>query len=230
MKNIFKKLQDIMEEKFNSNHYLVGALDDEVRDILGMSFFYYSSDIDPTPIITFGADIPLYVYVDSFVSMREKTLNEATLTFYSNLNNYGFTLQKKHTFNVDFSIMQENSLTDAELTLWGTQSGKQFLLLFTKSDSANAYDIIYRDDDDGKNTNLILPRYIGNRRYENLGVNFLQFERSSLNQSLKRVEYIFGVCHNSKYRLVGEYKYYGRWLAKNDNKVKLYRRFYYYLH
>ena len=44
---------------------------DDVRGLLEASLFYYCSGKDPTPVVAFGAEYPLYVYVDSLVYQRK---------------------------------------------------------------------------------------------------------------------------------------------------------------
>jgi hypothetical protein len=214
---------EMLESSKQSMHAIASMLEndilgDDVKDMLGQSLFYYCSGIDPTPIAAFGAKIPLYIYVDSLVSMKNDFSAEVQ-ELYGRLENLNFHLAETHTLN---STGRLQKTRNTELTLWKTLSGESFLLLFVQDDAIRGFESIYQDS--ANYINYIQPKYICNYRYElvNLGI---------LTQIEKRVEYILGYCFNQKYRCVEEYDYYGDYSFDSacKMKVKLYHRFFYYL-
>lgn len=201
MQNSFYKLKETLE---------IGIKNDDIRDLLGQSMYYFCSGIDPTPIIAFKASIPLYIYVDSFKDI-DMSFNEALHTIYSTLKNHGISQAKSINLHL-------YKVKNAELSLLTDENGKEFLFLFMAADGNDAFSYIYSDHD-----NYISPKYLCNHRY---GTE----PDGALYQVQKRVEYIFGHCYSSKYRKLGEYKYFGEYQNNDgDVTVPLYRRFYYYV-
>ena len=182
------------------------------RDVLGQSLFYYCSCKDPTPIIAFGAKIPMYVYVDS-LEMPKNDFQNTVEELYSRLKKHKFSLAEICNLKCTKRLQRTEK---AELTLWKTSLGESFALLYIQGDASETFESLYREESD----NYIVPRYVCNYRYElhDLGI---------LKTVEKRVEYIMGHCMNPKYRCVAEYDYYGDY--DTDCKVKLYRRHFYYL-
>ena len=189
------------------------VLTDNGKDLLGQSLFYYCSGKDPAPIIAFGAKIPLYVYVDSFVTISNSFEVESK-ELYGRLKKANYSLAEKRNLK---AIGRLKNAKNAELTLWENRDGNYFALLFAQCDANLGYEGIYKEKG-----NYIQPKYICNYRYET--VNF-----ELLGQVEKRVEYIMGHCFNPKYRCVGEYDYYGDYHFNSKCKIKLYRRHFYYL-
>ena len=181
------------------------------KDMLGQSLFYYCSGIDPTPISAFAEKMPLFIYVDSFVYMPgDFSTNSKEL--YNRIKKLKCKLIKEENLAITCRLKEAKA---AEISLWKTKTGEEFLLLFVQGDAVQCYKSLYSDKE-----NYIQPKCICNYRYEfyNLDI-FTQLE--------KRVEYILGYCSNDKYRCVGEYKYLGDY--EENTKVKLYHRNYYYL-
>lgn len=188
------------------------SLTDHDRDLLGQSLFYYGSGKDPSPIIALGAKIPLYVYADSFAFTKNDFVKEAE-ELYQRLQKNGFCLTEK------LSLICQNRLQDAEnaeLTLWESTSGDCFALLFVQDDAIDAFTNLYEESE-----NYIQPRYVCNYRYELSYLGILKTVE-------KRAEYILGHCFDPKYRCIAEFDYHGDY--GSDCKMKLYRRFFYYLY
>lgn len=184
-----------------------GTMTDSIRDLLGQSLFYYCSGKDPTPIAAFGAKTPLYVYVDI-----NKDFVTGTQELYDRLKNLNFYHIESHALRTTGRLQKAKN---AELTLWNTDKGESFILLFVQGDAIEGFKSIYTDS-----INYIQPKCICNCRYElnDLDV-FYQLE--------KRVEYILGHCYNPKYRCIQEYDYLGDYASF---KVGLFHRFFYYLY
>ena len=187
-----------------------GRLSEAEKDLLGQSLFYYCSGNDPSPIVAFGSEIPLYVYVDSFVYIRE-SFSEKAKELYSRLDKN--KLKKKASVTPKLSGRLKTAY-NAELSLWESNDGNAFLLLFVQADAIDGYKSIYGSSE----MNYIQPKYVCNYRYE-------LRDRGILDQLEKRVQYILGHCHNSKYRLVGEIQH----LDRSDEKIGIYQRLYYYI-
>jgi hypothetical protein len=188
-------------------------LTDKSRDILGQSLFYYCSGVDPTPIVAFGAKIPLYVYVDSFC-IESGSIPQKIQILYDRLNSRGFKLVKARQLK---TLGRFNMANYAELTEWNTISGDSFMLLFVVGDAKESYENIYSES-----SNYIQPKYVCNYRYETPSLGILKVVE-------KRAEYILGHCFNSKYRCVEEIDYLGDYGSPSD-KLQLYRRHFYYLY
>ena len=187
-----------------------GRMSEEEKDLLGQSLFYYCSGTDPSPIVALGSTVPLYVYVDSFVYIRNGFTAESK-ELYSELEKTKFKKQTKLTLPSKGRLAKSQN---AELTLWKTAEGEHFLLLFVQADAVEGYQSIYGNSD----MNYIQPAYVCNYRYE-------LRERGILDQLEKRVQYILGHCFDPKYRRVGEIPH----LDRPDEKIGIYHRFYYYL-
>lgn len=178
-------------------------------DVLRQSLFYYCSGKDPTPIAAFGAKIPLYVYVDSFIYMKNDFFTEKA-ELYKRLIRLNFSLSKKIALKLRGRLKAGEN---AELTIWKTAQGANFALLFVQGDAEETFKSIYRGS---KNGNYIKPRYVCNYRYE-------LRDKVILEQLEKRAEYIMGHCFEPNFRCIGEYGYYGDYSFGDTVKVKLYR-------
>lgn len=60
-----------------------GISNNNERELLAQSFFYYCCGKDPTPIVHFGSDYPLYIYSDTLpgVSFERGRGQELCLRF-----------------------------------------------------------------------------------------------------------------------------------------------------
>lgn len=194
-----------------------GIQNNQDRAILGQSLFYYCCGKDPTPIIAFGHDYPLYIYSD-IVDYGSGDFDAETQILYERLEHAGFQL----------CDMREVKLGDKSvLTMWNTLQEKSFFLLYVKNDASEIFDKIYFDNE--KNDD-IKPKCICNYRYEFFeGIRKPPYGDSNhdfFNRIEKRIEYIFGYCDNEKYQCIGEYDYYGDY-GKNT-KVPLFQRMFWY--
>ena len=187
-----------------------GRMSEEEKDLLGQSLFYYCSGIDPSPIAALGATVPLYVYVDSFVYIKDG-FSATSKELYSRLEKHKF--KNKATVTPKLKGRLKNA-SNAELSLWIADNGEAFLLLFVQADAIDGYEAIYGSSE----MNYLQPKYVCNYRYE-------LRERGVISQLEKRVQYILGHCFDPKYRQVGEIPH----LDRPDEKIGIYHRFYYYL-
>ncbi len=169
-----------------------GIKTDEERELLGNSLFYLCSGIDPSPVLAFEADYPLYIYADINLEY-EKELP-------------GFYMQIQERGN---SLESSESLLDKEgkvfVSRWLTADNKPFCVVYYLSDAVSVFSKIYSDYDAGDRPNFILPKCVCNYRYE-----FLDEESDFSYAFCKRItyktEYIYGECLNDKYSLVGTYE------------------------
>ena len=178
---------------------------DDVRGLLEASLFYYCSGKDPTPVVAFGAEYPLYVYVDSLVYQRKDpdgTLQE----LYGRLHKSKFRMSEQLRLPVE----DVPHLKGAEVSLWETKVGERFLLLFLWSDAEKGFRCIY-----GDGRSYVLPRCVCNYRYE-------MPRRGVLEEVEARVPFVLGHCFHRAYRCVGQYDYLGDYGGKET--VRLYRR------
>lgn len=183
-----------------------GVFSPALTQFLRESLFYYCSGKDATPVSAFGADVPLYVYSDSFKYMRVD-FNGATKALYNQLKKLGHTVEEVRRLPLTgiTSVCQ-----NAEISLWKNVNDRRFILLYTQSDAVNLYEKIYFSEN-------LLPKYFCNYRYE-------MSHRGVMEQDEKRAEYILGHCHSEEFECVGEYDYLGDYVFEKKTKVKLYRR------
>ena len=184
-----------------------GISNNNERELLAQSFFYYCCGKDPTPIVHFGSDYPLYIYSDTLPGVSFE--NEIEM-LHKRLHNKGYVLIEKESFT------KWKNLENVSLSLWATSDNNYFSLIYVQNDAEETFRRIYSDKE-----NYIQPRCICNYRYEG-SFPFLQ-------QIEKRAEYVFGYCSNdSKYKSIAEYDYYGDY--ERNTKVKLYRRRFWYVY
>lgn len=188
-----------------------GIQNNEERELLGQSLFYYCCGKDPTPIIAFGSDYPLYIYSD-IVNYGDGDFEYETKVLYDRLNKAGFKL-------VDVCKLKKSgclrNAKNAVLTLWTSPQNKAFSLLYVQNNAVKTFCDIYSDG-----SNYIQPKCICNYRNEG---NFI-----FLNDIEKRTEFVLGYCYNKKYRRVAEYNYYGDY--EKQSKVSLFHRMFWYVY
>jgi hypothetical protein len=177
----------------------------DARGLLEQSLFYYCSGRDPTPVVAFGAEYPLYVYVDSLVYQRQG-LDGTVRELYRRLRESGFLM----TESLRLSVEDAPLLKGAEVSLWETKTGERFLLLFLQADAEKGFCCLY-----GGREDYALPRCVCNYRYE-------MPRRGVLEEVEERVPFVMGHCFNRRYRCVGQYGYLGDYGDRET--VKLYRR------
>lgn len=119
-------------------------MDLNYKEILKESLFYYCAGKDPSPIIAFKNNYPLYVYVD-----KKDYSNE----LYKRLNDHNFKL-----------IEKQEILPDTTLSMWKYDENT-FYLIYAQNDASVAFKKIYGD---------IIPKCICNYRYELSNKTLLQ--------------------------------------------------------
>lgn len=80
MKDLIADVYNIIENGISNN---------AERELLAQSLFYYCSGIDPTPIIAFGSDYPLYIYSD-IIDYGNGDFNKTMNVLYERLFKAGF--------------------------------------------------------------------------------------------------------------------------------------------
>lgn len=172
-------------------------------EYLGNSLFYYCCGKDPTPVIAFGSQYPLYIYVDNDATELQTTVNI--------LNG---RIQAKN-----YSIVESRFIPRAKwhgaciITKWSDQCGKCFFLIYFQEDAEKIFSRVY-----GYEINYVQPKCICNIRHNlrKMGI---------ISQLEKRVQWIMGHCYNEKYYEESQHPYYGDY---QEGKVSLYcRRFYF---
>lgn len=198
-----------------------GVSKDEDRELLAQSLFYYCCGADPTPIIAFGSDYPIYIYSDIINYGHGGSFEETTSLLYQRISKAGNRLVET------CQLKKERQLCDAKdivLTKWkDQQKNLDFYLLYVQMEAVKTFDTIYHDLDKGGHGNFIQPKCICNIRYEFMD----NYSWSAMNVISKRVEYIMGYCHDDKYKCIAEYDYLGDY---GDTTVRLFQRKYWYVH
>lgn len=194
-----------------------GISGNEDRELLAQSLFYYCCGKDPTPIIAFGSEYPLYVYSD-IINYGDGDFDNETGMLYIRLCNEGYILVERRKF-----VHWEN-FKNVDITLWKTSQNKLFSLVYLQSDSVKVFQKVYSDS----TNNYIQPKCICNYRYEFSDQYSYQDSYSFFQQIEKRTEYILGHCSNNKYKCVSEHDYYG--IGEGDSKVTLYHRMFWYVY
>ena len=141
---------------FFENH----ELKDIHKEFLSSSMYYYCAGKDPSPIICSIRKFQLYIYVDSFVYMKEH-YDDATNLLYLRLEKNNMICTSKKRLAKTGRI---ENFDNAELSLWTDVSGQSFYLLYIKADASVAFEEIYED---GRRRNYILPNAICNYKFEN---------------------------------------------------------------
>lgn len=188
---------------------LEGVQANEQRELLAQSLFYYCCGRDTTPVVAFGADYPLYIYADIGDYGHSSLPAEAEMIC-RRLEKHGFTLLSAEDY----------PSRNAVLSRWKAPDQREFSLLYICEDAYAAYDRVYRD-----RCCHILPKCIANIRYEMMPVS--RFHDETLDQAIKRVEWVMGHCHSSKYRQVRSVPYHGDFSSSPE--VALYHRMYWYV-
>ncbi len=214
------KPADTVEEKkypaFDAVKELIsnGISCDADRYLMGNSLFYYCSGKDPTPILAFGADFPLYIYVDIADSF-----NDDLMELYDRLRSFGYKLGYGESIKVGDRWHNNKNMV---LSSWGAPDGRGFRLANICGYAEDAFRRLYSD-----RNNFVQPRCICNYRYEFIDSKS-RFSREFFEGIEKRTEFIFGHCFNDKYNMLSEFAYHGDYGVPAET-VKLYRRSYWYL-
>jgi len=185
-----------------------GIQSDEDRELLGRSMFYYCCGKDPTPVIAFGAEYPLYVYVDS-LTFGQDGLESEVHELHSRLEQKGFRCYTSEFF--DSPVNPRGNISQ-----WRDDKNNTFVIVYIKEDAEKAFRKIYNDDD---KYNYIQPKCICNIKYECP-------EFGLLNAVEKRVQYILGHSKSPKYKKTADVDYFGDYSAKT---MGYFRRAYWYV-
>lgn len=206
-----------MKDRFDqiTGLYESGIVDNDDRELLGNSLFYYCAGSDPTPIIAFGADYSLYIYSD--IQLDGCGFESATKELHEFLKQAGYGMTRKQ--NMKEIRRWEHKKT--ELTEWKTSRDQFFYLLYTECGAGNTFSHIYSDKDKNNYSNFIQPKCVSNLRYE----IWDQTELSQLRQIEKRAEYVFGHCFSKKYKHIAEYRH-----RISGETVGLYHRMFWYVY
>ena len=119
-------------------------MDLNYKEFLKESLFYYCSGKDPSPIIAFKNNYPLYVYVD-----KKDYSNELS----KRLSDHNFKMLEK-----------QEILPNTTLSMW-KYNKNTFYLIYAQNDASKAFKKIYGD---------IVPKCICNYRYELSNRSLLQ--------------------------------------------------------
>ena len=190
-------------------------LQEEDRELLANSLYYYCSGSDPTPIMAFGTEYPLYVYADIFCFGGDYETETGKL--FQRVCDAGYVLLESRGVG-GFGIFKD--MKNAVLTVWSPrkdgsleeeQPDKFFYLLFVQGEAYEVYRKMYHDIDEGGQSETILPKCLCNILYETDS----RFNYSFFNKLSKRTEYILGYCYSKKYKCVAKYDYWDGSMAVN---------------
>lgn len=154
-----------------------GLSNHKVDMILKNSLYYYCCGKDPTPIIAFKSNYPLYVYAD-IIDYGIGDFQEETNELYHRLSSHSLK-------RVDTHKLISHTFKNAELTIWRPIRGKEFGLLYVQGDAKKVFTSIY--DNNGK---LNLPKCVCNYLYEIIGDS--GNTRDYLFEIEQKVEYVLG--------------------------------------
>jgi hypothetical protein len=209
-----------------------GVSDNDGRELLANSLFYYCSGSDATPIIAFGERYPLYIYVDT-VQYDNGDFYKATEKLYLRLKEAGF-LKTDYVHKEGFDRKNNQSkpiIKRLDLTRWSSMDSGSFNLLYAQGDAPTVYCKLYSDVDRGGHCNWIQPKCVCNYKYEimpSVEVECLNGNsKGILHHVEKRVEYIMGQANSEHYKKVGEYKYYGDY---GGDVIPFFKRLCYYVY
>lgn len=214
-----------------------GVCDNEDRELLANSLFYYCCGSDATPIIAFKDQYPLYVYVDT-VGYGGGDFNEEVKRLYSRLKKSGL---KKIEFIHDgarygkqlpWEDGSKPVIKQSELSRWMSEEGNDFYLLYVQGDAYTVYSKLYDDNERG----IILPKCICNYKYEvtpSFRNDIVCCSSSEswrlLTEIEKQVEYVMGESKDKFYKEVARFKYYGGTWDSEFHTIPLFKRTCYYV-
>lgn len=184
---------DVFIDEITSGKY---SLSKNMKSLFEQSLFYYCSGNDPSPIAAFGATFPLYIYVDSFIFMRENYM-DASEWLYQKLFELRFILKEKRLLD-PIGRLSNCEAKNIQLTLWEDNKQKQFYLLYIQADAIKTCSKLFKDD-----FNYFIPKCICNHQYE------LNKENTILDTIEEKVPFIFGYAYGDKYRCISQYQYIG---------------------
>ncbi len=200
-----------------------GITDDDDRELLGNSLFYCCCGMDPTPLIAFGSQYPLYVYVDI------EGFDVNTTMLFQRLCKAGYSLVKSRELPKSGPLRDVKNAVLAHFkapksnTISQSISNDCIYLLYAQSGASKAYHSIYQDTDKGGHLNCILAKCLCNIRCE----FFNEIDGVSMDQLARRTEYVFGHNYSDKYKCIAEYDYWGDY-DSHMSKIPLYHRKYWY--
>ena len=219
----FKKMSRDMKQIAKMLEHKTG--DDFDRTLLSHSLFYSDCGFDPSPVIFFGPEIPLYVYVDSLKDECDD-FKSSFRKLYIELKAAGFKWNKVYTCR---GIGRIETCTEYELTQWQSQNGTVFHILFIRTDPLIACSHIYNAhlNDFTYYNNYIQPKYVCNLKtpVSSAGVEGYRV----LNIMHSHADYVLGhVNDNNRYKCIYEMDYQG-----NDTsdypKIPLFQQMYSYV-
>ena len=162
--------------------------------LLSDSLFYYCAGKDPSPIIAFYKDYPLFIYSD-LLKHRENWRDETVGVLFRRLREHGFTV----------SEVEYANLLDGGVTALCEKEGASLLILYIRGDAWRCYKEIYGEE--------YLPSCIANYRYEMNSAPFGGYERL--------VKRIIGHAFTGVHRVALEIPYFGDYQGE---AVKVYER------
>lgn len=122
MKDLIADVYNIIENGISNN---------AERELLAQSLFYYCSGIDPTPIIAFGSDYPLYIYSD-IIDYGNGDFNKTMNVLYERLFKAGFVCVDNKR------ITHLKTIQNIEVTLWKAE-GNLFSLAYIQHDAVMSF-------------------------------------------------------------------------------------------
>ncbi len=177
------------------------------KEMLAKSLYYYCAGCDPTPVLAFGAQIPLYIYVDTL--RTAPSFADATGKLYDRLQG---TFELIETVTIPTPNLR--GAQNVTLTVWNDVERGAFYLLFIQQDAEEAFRVLYAED-----TNFIMPACVCNIKYE--------CTKGILDTVEKRVRYVLGHCFSDKYKVVDRAPYHGDYNVSGTPEVELWERMYY---
>lgn len=194
-----------------------GIFNNEDRELLAQTLYYCCCGVDSTPILTYGAEFPLYVYCDSLGPLSScKRLDEALSVLYNRIEKKNFFVIKKHRFNLPNRLGEKES----ELSLWETPDFKMFYLFYVHGDAAETYKKLYGDKDKGGHDNYILPACLCNYMFE-FDNYFSEVFMANIG---KRVRLLLGHPYSDKYKRITDFDS----CSSFEGKIELFQRMYWY--
>ena len=195
-----------------------GITNNDERELLANSLFYYCSGKDPSPIIAFGGEYPLYIYADT-----DPDYEGMISALYQRLQSHGNTMLAAEELQLKRGRKQMHNIS---LTQWSALDDGTFCVVFFPYDAYEVFNALYSDDDTLSFFGLIKPKCICNYRYVFLD-GTQRMAEPFFSRIEKRTEYILGYCFSDKYKIVAEYDYYGDY--ETGTTIPLFHRRYWYV-
>lgn len=162
-----------------------GIRTENQRELMGNSLLYYCCGADISPVIAYGAKIPLYVYNNS--GREDK---------YADLMN---TMIERGFLPEENRLLENEQKIPMFASKWFNKNGFYVRILYTYEPLEKMFHNLYVDTTG--HIGIIRPKYVCNLGYA-FNEKISKKTQKLLKQIERQAEYIIGFCSDKKYKEV----------------------------